>query len=172
VKPRRGTGVKNLNHLLRHLNRNTSQLEVEEELRFHVEMQAHDYEDEGMEREAAAAKARLRFGDFAQIKRECVQIASRDSAGARFMKLLYTLVFLTGVLIRCLALGVNITRVGDVLIMIAVAGGLLLLGKRMRGRNLGTGPEAISLGLRAEASFTPVAFDEKGRTPFERVSEL
>ena len=85
------------------------------------------------------------------------------------MKTLFTLAFLFGVSIRILSPEFHVTRVGDVLIMIAVFGGVLLMGKRMRTRDFRPAPEPIRLGLLSDADSIPPAFDKHGRTPFERV---
>jgi hypothetical protein len=160
--------MKSWKQLHRHLQRNPHQLEVEAELRFHLDMQARDYENEGLANTEAMAKAELRFGDFNGIKNQCVQIATRNTPGARLMKFVFGFSFVAGVFLRSLALQTNITRVGDVLIMIAVSGALLLIAKQMRARNSGSQSEPLRLGLQPEKQFTPIAFDENGRTPFER----
>ena len=160
--------MKSWKQLRRRFQRNTQQVEVEAELRFHLDMQARDYENEGLASTEAMAKAELRFGDFTQIKNQCVQIATRTSTTARIMKFVYGFSFLVGVFLRSLALQRNVTHVGDVLIMIGVSGGLLLMAKQMRARNSVSQIEPLRLGLQPEKQFTPVAFDENGRTPFER----
>jgi hypothetical protein len=85
------------------------------------------------------------------------------------MKILFTIAFLLGVLIRSLNSDYHITRMGGVLIMIAVFGGLLLMGKRIRVGDFMPAPEPLRLGLRRGPDPLPRAFDEKGLTPFERV---
>lgn len=160
---------KGLEQLLSRLDRNAFQREVDTELRFHIEMQAEEYEREGLTPAEAAAKAAVRFGDFAQIKTECVQIGLENSMRMRAMKVVFIITFLLGVVIRSLNVEFHVTRIGDVLIMIAVFGGLLLLGKKMRAGDFGAAPEPTRLGLRNGYDSPPVAFDESGRTPFERV---
>jgi hypothetical protein len=85
------------------------------------------------------------------------------------MKVLFTISFLLGVLVRSLSSELHVTQIGNVLIMIAVFGGLLLMGKRMRVKDFRTASEPLRLGLRSDPDSIPLAFDEKGRTPFERV---
>lgn len=150
-------------------DRSSSPSEVEEELQFHIEMQARDFERAGLSREDSVAQAEMRFGNFSRIKRECMAIGLKSSFSVRVQKCLFTAAFLLGVLIRSLDQSVSITRVGDVLIMIAVFGGLMMMGKTIRMRGHQT-VEPLSLGLRsAPRTEPPVAFDENGRTPFERV---
>ncbi|HKO99864.1 MAG TPA: permease prefix domain 1-containing protein [Pyrinomonadaceae bacterium] len=154
--------------LTQRFDRRVCSREVEEELQFHIEMRARDYERAGLSPEDSLAKAHIRFGDFPKIKRQCIEIGLRSSLGIWVQKGLFTFAFLLGVLIRSLDHSVAVTRMGDVLIMIAVFGGLLMLGKRVRMRQFWGTQEPVRLGLRSPDS-EPVAFDENGRTPFERV---
>lgn len=48
--------------------------DIEEELRFHLDMRALENQAGGMDTEAAHADARARFGDVAQIKAQCLHI--------------------------------------------------------------------------------------------------
>jgi hypothetical protein len=164
--------VKNILHQLNaHVDRNSLRREVEEEFQFHIDMQAQDYEREGLTPEAARTKAGVRFGDLAQIKSECVQIALQNDSGTIVMKVLFTIVFLAGALVRSLSSELHVTRIGDVLMMIAAAGGLLLMCTRMRTRAFQPEQKPLGLGLSSGKQSTPISFDEKGRTPFERVRE-
>jgi hypothetical protein len=160
---------KSLHRLGDYFDRNSLRREVEAELQFHIEMQARDYEREGLTAEESLARAELRFGDFAQVKEQCVQIGLQNSARTWILKSLFTMAFWLGVLIRISSAEFHVTRVGDVLIMIAIFGGLLLVGKRIRVEDFMPAPEPIKLGLRRGPDPLPRAFDEKGRTPFERV---
>jgi hypothetical protein len=163
---------KSLHRLRDYFDRNSLRREVEEELQFHIEMQARDYEREGLTAEESLARAELRFGDFAQVKEQCVQIGLQNSARTWPMEILFTIAFLLGVLIRSLNSERHITRMGDVLIMIAVFGGLLLMGKRIRMGDFMPAPEPIRLGLRRGPHSVPRAFDEKGRTPLNEFKQM
>ncbi len=143
--------------------------DVEEELRFHIEMQASDYEKEGLTAEESLARAELRFGDFAEIKVRCIRIASQNNARLRAMKVLFATAFCLGVLIRVFSPEFHLTRVGDVLMMIGVSGGMLLFAKKIGATDFRTETKHLRLGLRDGSESVPVSFDEKGRTPFERV---
>ncbi len=157
-----------MDQLLGLFDRNALQCEVEEELRFHVEMQARDYEREGLKPEEALTKAGLRFGDFAQVKGQCVQIGSQNSAGKRSMKALFTVAFFLGVLVRSLGSELSVVQIGNILIAIAILGGLLLVGKRMGAAHFGIERNALCLGLNHDSKSIPVPFDERDRTPVER----
>ena len=156
--------------LRRRLERSVCPREVEEELQFHIEMQARDYERQGLSLEDSMAKAQMRFGNFSRIRSECIRVGMHSSLAKAVQKGLFTAAFLSGVFIRSLDQSVPITRMGDVLIMIAVFGGLRLMGKSVRMNYSARSPEPLRLGLLPKAPEPePVAFDENGRTPFERV---
>src|SRR5215510_2682642 len=55
--------------------------EIEDELRFHIEMRARDNIATGMSPEDAVADAMRRFGDFDQIRAVCEEIRKERSAG-------------------------------------------------------------------------------------------
>lgn len=158
-----------LEQLLDRFERSALEREVEEELQFHINMQAGDYERQGLTPEEAFAKAALRFGDFAQIKTQCIRIGKQNGARTLAMRILFTSAFLLGVLIRILSSEFHLTRVGDLLIMIAVFGGLLLYAKKSGPSVLKTERKPFQLGLNKASDSMPLSFDDKGRTPFERV---
>ena len=83
------------------------------------------------------------------------------------MKILFMIAFFVGLLLRMLSLEVHVMRVGTVLIMIGVLGSLLLYLKSVRRRDFSSEGQAFRLGL--DSNSVPLGFDEKGRTPFERV---
>lgn len=143
--------------------------ELEEEFQFHIEMQARDYEKQGLTSEEAYARAALRFGNFAQIKMQCIRIGKQNGARTLAMRILFTVAFLLGVLIRILSSEFHVTRVGDLLIMISVFGGLLLYAKRRGPTVFRGGRKPFQLGLNKASDSMPLSFDDKGRTPFERV---
>ncbi len=85
------------------------------------------------------------------------------------MKSLFTMSFLLGISIRILSSEYHFTRVGDLLIMIAVFGGLLVYGKRTGPNLFRPEKKRFHLGLNKPVDSMPLGFDEKGRTPFDRV---
>ena len=162
--------MKNYLELLRgHFDRNTYEREVEEELQFHIEMLAQDYERQGLTREEAFARAALRFGNFAQVKKQCIRIGTQNGMLTYALKTLFALAFLLGVLLRVLSSEVHVTQVGNVLMMIAVFGGLLLYGKTSGRTFFGPEGKFLRLGLDQTVDSIPPGVDEQGRTPFERL---
>src|SRR5439155_11076620 len=89
--------------------------EVEEELRFHLELLTEALLQQDMSREEANAAALRRFGNVDQIKSQCVEISRRNHPAIRALKSFLILVFLVGVLVRVFSPEYHLTRVGDIL---------------------------------------------------------
>src|SRR5690348_11932078 len=113
-------------NLRKRFGRNRTASDVEEELRFHLEMLECKYAQEGMSAVAAKAAARKRFGNLETVKQQCVQISTRSSGVRRILKTFSLFVLLAGLTIRILAANPQVAHIGDTLIMIAIAGRLLL----------------------------------------------
>ncbi len=143
--------------------------DVDEELRFHLDRRAQDYEREGLSLAESRLKAEQRFGDVERIREQCIQISSQNTTGVWAMKLVFAVIFLVGVLIRTLTLDFRVTRIGHILMAIAILGGLLLYGRRLGAIRFNSENEQVKLGLANGASPIPRSFDEKGQTPFDRV---
>ena len=107
-------------------NRNNHAFEVEEELRFHIEMLEHKYAQQGMCAADANAAAMKRFGNLERVKRQCVNISTRNSFVVRFLKTSAILIALAGIAIQLSSSDYKIERMGHVLVIIAVLGRLLL----------------------------------------------
>ena len=110
-------------------------LDVEEELKFHVEMLERKYAQQGMPVAEARAAALRRFGNLETVKRQCVTIRKRSSPLQRVLKLSLIFIALAGLAIHMLSSDYKVGRIGSVLIMIAIAGRLLLY---VRGLTLST----------------------------------
>ena len=112
--------------LFRNPNRKQIVFEVEDELQFHIEMLERKYVQDGMSAAAAKAAALRRFGSLEKAMKQCVDIRSRNNLVRRILKTSSIILGLTGLSIRILSSEVNVDHMGDVLIMIAIAGRLLL----------------------------------------------
>ena len=113
-------------NLFKNSNRKQIVFEVEDELQFHIEMLERKYVQDGMSAAAARAAALRRFGSIEKAMKQCVNIRSRNSLLRRVLKTSLIILGLTGLSIRILSSDLNIDHVGDVLIMIAISGRLLL----------------------------------------------
>ena len=100
--------------------------DVEDELHFHIEMLERKYVQDGMSAAAAKSAALRRFGSLERAMKQCVDIRSRNSLRRRIIKASLIILGLTGLSIRILSSEVNFDHMGNILIMIAIAGRLLL----------------------------------------------
>src|SRR5262245_2986098 len=147
--------------------------EIEDELRFHIEMRASDNIAAGMSAEDAVADAMRRFGDFDQIRAVCEEIRKERLAGVmKIVKGLIWIMFGCGLMLK-LAADVNGPRlVGHFLIMIAVLWRLLIHLREIqpdRRRIMAAEQPSMSvLHTIGDLSADP-AYDKDGRTPVERL---
>ena len=151
--------------------------EIENELRFHVEMRARDNIAAGMSPEDAVADAMRRFGDFDQIRAVCKEIRKERLAGImNVIKAGAWVILGCGLMLK---MSSNIVAViGDHLIMIALLWRLLIHLREtqpdrrrviadLRERFYG-GPLSVS-GFTEDAPKPVPAYDKDGRTPVERL---
>ena len=113
-------------NLFKNSNRKQILFEVEDELQFHIEMLERKYVQDGMSAAAARAAALRRFGSIERAMKQCVDIRSRNSLLRRVLKTSLILLGVTGFFIRILSSDLRVDHIGDILIMIAIAGRLLL----------------------------------------------
>jgi hypothetical protein len=105
--------------------------EVEEELRFHLELLEEHFQQASSFADARAS-ALKRFGNVELIKDQCVEISKRKRPFARALKSFLILTFLAGIFVRIFGTELHVTRVGEMLIAIAAMGRLFLY---VRGLN-------------------------------------
>ena len=100
--------------------------EVEEELRFHLEMLTEQHLQHADTLVEARASALRRFGNVEQVKDQCVEISKRKRPFTRALNSFLILTFLAGIFVRILGTELHVSRVGQMLIAIAVMGRLFL----------------------------------------------
>jgi hypothetical protein len=106
--------------------------EVEEELRFHLDLLTEQQLQHADTLSEARASALKRFGDIEQVKDECVEISKRNRPLTRALKSFMILTFLAGISIRIFATEFHVDRVGQLLIAVGVLGQLLLYVRSLR----------------------------------------
>ena len=116
-------------------HRNKPASEVEEELRFHIEMLERKYAQQGMCAADAKAAATKRFGNLERVKRQCVDISSRNSSLRRVLKSATILVAVVGFSITLSSSDFKVARIGHLLITIAILGRLLLYVRGLGASN-------------------------------------
>ncbi len=157
--------------------------EIEDELRFHIELRTRDNIEAGMSPEEAEADAMRRFGDFGHIRTICEEIRKEKVAGV--MKVIKGIIWLMigcGLTLKMAAAVQTLRDVGDFLIVIALLWRVLIHLRQMRPdqqrikaveQTTSSITHTIgdfSTGNSADQSFNPVpAYDKDGRTPVERL---
>jgi len=124
-----------ISNLFKNSNRKQILFDVEDELQFHIEMLERKYVQDGMSATAAKAAALRRFGSLERAMKQCVDIRSRNSLLRRVLKMSLILIGLIGLSLRMLGSDLKVDHIGDILIMIAISGRLLLY---VRGLNPST----------------------------------
>jgi hypothetical protein len=151
--------------------------EIEEELRFHLEMRAQQNRAAGMTPEAAAADAQQRFGDYEAVKTQCRAIAREKLAHSLPRRIFNGLIWIMhgcGLTLRFLSDIDTVQQCGTILIVISVTWRLLLY-VRLSGllRQPTDRPPAPLLPIEtppANNFHSPIPYyDTQGRTPVERV---
>src|SRR5688572_15853308 len=121
--------------------------EVEEELQFHVDMCARDYESQGLATEEAGVLAQQRLGDVKAVKRQCVQIQMRVRMRVKAVSVLCATIFALGIMVRLFSNDYRVATTGTVLIMIALIGGLLAFVKTHSALHLVSDKKPLRLDL-------------------------
>jgi hypothetical protein len=99
--------------------------EVEEELRFHLELLEEHFQHAASSADARAS-ALSRFGNVERVKDQCVEISKRKRPFTRALKSFLILAFVAGVFVRICGTELHVVRVGDILMAVAVMGRLFL----------------------------------------------
>src|SRR5262249_26883653 len=143
--------------------------EIDDELGLHLDLLTEENCRNDMPFEEARNAAHRRFGNVEQIKDQCVEISKRHHPALVAFKAFLILVFLSGVLIRVFSPEYHVTRVGDILIFVAVLSRVLLYLRGLSPRSFGSKQEAeASLHLDiADREIEPL--DRNKRTPLERI---
>lgn len=156
--------------LSRLINSKSIESEVEEELRFHLELLTEKYVARGVSRADAEAFAARRFGNVDQIRDQCLEISMRNSPQARALKSLLALVFLIGIFVRIMGTEYHVARIGTILMTLGLLGRLLLYVRGLNPSRFVSKPDASSrLVLSERRQITVAAYDQSGHTPLERL---
>jgi hypothetical protein len=161
--------MKAITRLFHRFDREVIEHQIEEELRFHLELLTEHHLQQDMSLSDAKDAALKRFGNVEQIKDQCVDISSSNRPLTRVLKSFLILVFLVGVLVRVFSTELGFRHLGDILIVLAVSGRLFfyvraLNPSRFTSKDESSSPLMLNDGL---ASFA--TYDQRKRTPLERV---
>jgi len=155
--------------LLQRLNGEHTRSEVEEELRFHLDLLTEEQRGRHASIAEAEAGALKQFGNFEQVRDECVAISRRNRPYLRALKIFFNLIFVGGVLVRVFSFDYHVTRVGGLLIFTAILSRLLLYMRQLSPGSLARQQPSTSLMLSEPGDKRFVFYDQHRRTPVERV---
>ena len=157
--------------LFKRFNRRDVEREVENELRFHLELLTEANLQRGMTLKEAQEEASKRFGNVERIKNQCVEINERSYPSMRVLKFFLIVVFLGGVLARISSADIYGKQIGNMLMAIAALGGLLLYIRGLRALSFAapTNENPSPLGLSGDEQ-TPFEINNRQKsTPLERI---
>jgi len=156
--------------LFKNFNRREVEREVENELRFHLELLTEENLQRGMTLKEAEEEASKRFGNIERIKNQCVEIRERNCPSMRVLKFFLIVVFLGGVLARISSADIYGKQIGNMLMAIAALGGLLLYIRGLRPFSFVPANEnSLPLGLSGDEQVPFPAKTQKKSTPLERI---
>jgi len=162
--------------------------EIEDELRFHLEMRERDHLAAGMTPEQARTEALRRFGNFEGVKEACREISMEKLGDKLHLKAIKGFIWImigSGLAIRLASPIETVQHVGDILVWIGVLWRVLIYLRAMRSTkhqppasddhllilaepvpDESRGP----LRIPTESISHPIpARDQYGRTPVERL---
>ena len=160
--------MKALTELFRRFDSQQSKLEIEEELRFHLDRLTEENCRQDFSWDEARAMAQQRFGNLEQFRDQCVEISRRNHPSLRALKLFVSLVFLMGILVRVFSIEYHVTRVGTILMAVGFLGRLLLYVRGLNPASIKNPDDSASLKL-FDSKVSIEAYDRRNRTPVERV---
>ena len=152
--------------------------EIEEELRFHIEMRTQENLAAGMSPEEAPMDALRRFGNYQQVKASCYELVKDKLANSRARKILNCLIWVMhgcGWTLRFSSEVEQIRQCGEVLIAISILWRLLLYLRLSlfvrKSARLHPEPSLVLEAPTSSESFhSPIPYyDQRGRTPVERI---
>lgn len=153
-----------------HFDPKRASREIDEELRFHIDLLTEECLQRNMTLDDARVAALKHFGDVEVIRNQCAQIKQRNNPITRTLKLFLIVVFFAGVFIRIVAPEYHMTRVGDILMAVGVLGRLWFYVRGLSPSTFLSKSETSSQLMLIDKSETSIApYDTKKRTPVERV---
>lgn len=134
--------------------------EVEEELRFHLELLTEQHLQHADTLVEARASALRRFGNVEQVKDQCVEISKRKRPFMRALKSFLILTFLAGIFVRIFGTELHVDRVGQMLIAIGIMGRLFLYVRGLKPAGFRPKPDTSSPLMLNSTAKTPVSLFE------------
>jgi hypothetical protein len=133
----------------------TTAREIDEELRFHLELITQAYLKQNMPVEEAKNAAVRHFGNIERIKGECLVITRRSHPFLVALKSFLGFMFVAGVVVLILSTDLNTRHLGELLITVSILSCLLLYVRSLNPSSFLSKPETASpLGLNEDVQRT------------------
>jgi len=158
-----------IRRLFKPFDREQTRREIEEELRFHLELLTHEHLQQEMSLTEAKDAAYKRFGNVQQIENQCVEISRRNHFFGRAMTPLLIVVVLPGVLMRIYGTDLTFRHLGDLLIAIPILIRLLLYVRGLNPSSFLSKDETSSPLMLNDNTHSIRAYDQRMLTPVERL---
>lgn len=144
--------------------------EIDEELRFHLELLTRAYLQQNMSPEEAKEAAVRRFGNVEQIKGKCLAISRRSRPFVAALKSFLVFMFLAGIWVRIRSTDLDTRHLGTLLIAVPILSRLFLFVRDLNPSTFLSKPETGS-PLRLNEDVQPLfkAYDQGMLTPVERL---
>lgn len=155
--------------LFKRFDREEIKRDVEEELRFHLELLTQEHLLQDMSFEEAKDAALKRFGNVRQIENQCLDISSRSHPGVILLKSFFVLVFLGGVLLRIFSRELHFSHIADILIAVGALGRLLVYVRGLNPSSFLSNHDPSSPLMLNDDAHSIRAYDQRMLTPVERV---
>ncbi len=144
--------------------------DIDEELRFHLELLTQAYLQQEMSLDEATEAAVRRFGNVERTKGQCLAISRRSRPFLLALKSFLILIFLAGVVVRIRSTDLDTRHLGELLIAVPILSRLLLYARGLNPSSFLSKPETV-LPLRLNEDVQPLftAYDQGMLTPVERL---
>ncbi|HEY8225779.1 MAG TPA: permease prefix domain 1-containing protein [Pyrinomonadaceae bacterium] len=143
--------------LFKRLDSEMIEREVEEELRFHLELLTEQHLQHAETLVEARACALRRFGNVEHVKDQCVEISKRKRPFTRALKAFLILTLLAGIFVRIFATELHVDRVGQMLIAVAVMGRLFLYVRSLKPAGFRPRSDTVSPLMLNSTAKTPAS---------------
>lgn len=100
--------------------------DIESEFCHHIDSLIEQNKADGMDPDTARRDAYRRFGPLDDLKKECLKIRQQGPPGLRPVRWFLSLVFVTGIWIRVAGSDIYELQIGNMLVAISAAAGVLL----------------------------------------------
>ena len=144
--------------------------EIDEELRFHLELLTRAYLQQDMSPEEAKEAAVRRFGNVERTKGMCLAISRRSRPFVVALKSFLIFMLLAGVVVRIRSTDLDTRHLGGLLIAVPILSRLFLYVRDLNPSTFLSKPETGS-PLRLNEDVQPLftAYDQGMLTPVERL---